>query len=93
MSTIHIHLHFPPTGDVPSPLFKQLKELMSMNQAELKNALTAIGDTLGKATDEIVLALNNLGQTSPEVDAAVERLRAAAKALDDLNPDPAAVAG
>lgn len=52
-------------------------------------ALNAIGDQLNKALAELVAALANLGQTSPEVDAATARLQAAAQALDDLNPDPA----
>lgn len=58
---------------------RQLRKDISMNQTELLEAL-----------DEIVTAIAAAGQTTPEVDAAVERLKAASKALDDLNPDPAA---
>ena len=58
-----------------------------MNQTELLTALTAVSDELAKATTEITTAIANSGTTTPEVDAAVARLQAAAKALDDLNPD------
>ncbi len=43
MSDIHIHLHFHPGADVPAPYFNQLKELITMNQTELRDALTAVG--------------------------------------------------
>lgn len=72
-----------------------------MNQAELATALdglstslTATSDELNKAMAEIVAALKNAGNTSPEVDAAVAKLQTVtdalatvAKSLDDLNPD------
>lgn len=90
-----VHLYFPPTGDIPSPLFNQLKDLITMNMTELKNALdgvstqlTATGDQLtagevqlNKALDEIVLAIANSGTTTAEVDAAVAALQAAGAAL------------
>lgn len=105
MTDLHLHFHFSPTGDIPLPLFNDLKETLTMNNAELKTTLenlaaivTAGLATLRKATDEIVVALSNQGNTSPEVDAALAALQAAvsglapvAQALDDLNPDaPAA---
>ena len=68
---------------------RQLRKDIAMNQTELRDALAAVGDQLQKATDEIVAAIAAAGQTTPDVDAAVERLRAAAKALDDMNPDAA----
>jgi hypothetical protein len=64
-----------------------------MTQAELAAHLTAVDDQLDKATAEILAAIQALkdalanAQTSPEVDAAVARLDAAAQALDDINPD------
>jgi len=58
-----------------------------MNQTELLSALTAVSDELAKATTEITTAISNSGTTTPEVDAAVSRLQAAARALDNLNPD------
>lgn len=72
-----------------------------MNQADLKTALDAIGTALTsvatqleKATNEIVVAISNSGNTTPEVDAAVANLQAvaaslsaASQTLDDLNPD------
>ena len=56
--------------------------------------LNALNAQLGKASDEILKALQDLkdalaaaGQTSPEVDAATEALTAKAQALDDIVPD------
>jgi hypothetical protein len=90
-------------------------ERIIMNDAEIKTAIeevtSAVGgiktnlDTgvaqLAKAQDEIIVALNKLGITSPETDAAMANLRTAvaglgvvatsvgtvAGALDGLNPD------
>ena len=56
-------------------------------QAEIAEALTAIQVQLLKALDEIVLAIGNAGNSTPEVDEAVENLKAVAAALDNLNPD------
>ncbi|MBE7420674.1 MAG: hypothetical protein HS128_23505 [Ideonella sp.] len=76
-----------------------------MNQTELKTALDSIAAALGavasqldKATNEVIVAISNAGNTTPEVDAAVANLQQVASALktatqtlDDLNPDaPAA---
>lgn len=72
-----------------------------MKQTELATALdgvatnlTAVSDQLVKATNEIVTAVGNQGNTTPEVDAAVAKLQTIsdalapiAKALDDLNQD------
>lgn len=63
-------------------------------QAELAASLSAVGDQLDKAQAEILAevqalkdALAAAGATSPEVDAAVARVQAAAQSLDDVNPD------
>lgn len=63
-------------------------------QAELAAQLTAIRDQLAKASGEIqarVAALEAAivaaGNSTPEVDAALDSVRAIAQALDDLNPD------
>ena len=56
-------------------------------QKEEADTLSAIADQLNKAITEITAALANLGNTSPEVDAATDKLKAVAQALDDLNPD------
>lgn len=90
-----VHVHFPPTGDIPSPLFNQLKDLITMNNTELKTAIDGVATTLGtvgeqltageaqlnKALDELVVALSNVGNTSAEVDASMVALKAAADAL------------
>lgn len=64
----------------------QQRKIMS-TQAELAAALRAVNAQLQKAIEEIVAAVANSGNTTPEVDAAVAALQAAAQALDDLNPD------
>lgn len=99
---IHIHLHFHPgAGDVPVPLFNELKRILTVNQAELATALgglqTALGDVatqLDKGINEVILALQNAGNTSAEVDAKVAALQGIATALktatqtlDDMNVD------
>ncbi len=115
MTELHLHFHFPPTGDIPLPLFNRLKDFLTMNNAELKTfaeglaaQLTTVGEQLtagevqlNKALNEITVAISNIGQTSPEVDAALAAVKAAADALtgkgaaigtvaqslDDLNID------
>jgi len=86
-----------PLADILLPYLKRI----IMNQAELKTALETIGTALSgvaaqldKATNEIVIAISNQGNTTPEVDAALAGLQAVATALsaasqtlDDLNPD------
>lgn len=98
---IHIH-HHDESGEILRTLHS-IERKMTMNQAELATALGAIGDSLGsvgdelaKATAEIIAAVANSGNTTPEVDAAVARLQGvatalatAAQTLDDLNPDQA----
>jgi ABC-type transporter Mla subunit MlaD len=104
VSDIHFHFHFENPGVLPA--IEQLKEQLTMNQAELATALagigtalTGVGTQLEKATNEIVVAISNAGVTSPAVDAAVANLQAvstalatAAQTLDDLNPDAPPVA-
>lgn len=113
MSDVHLHFHFPqPDGETLSLLRRII-----MDQAQLKTeleavstALATVGDQLtageaqlGKALDEIIVAIGNSGQTTPAVDAALQALKDAAaalggkgaaiattaQALDDLNPDVA----
>lgn len=99
---VHIHLHFHPApGDVPVPLFNELKRILSMNQAELatalgalQTALTDVGAQLDKGINEVILALQNAGNTSAEVDEKVAALQGIATALktatqtlDDMNTD------
>lgn len=64
-----------------------LLERIIMDQAALAAALNSVSDELTKATAEIVGAVASAGATTPEVDAAVAKPQALAKALDDLNPD------
>lgn len=65
---------------------ERLSKIMATQDQEAA-ALNAVSDQLTKAMGELTTALGNLGQTSPEVDAATAKLQAAAQALDDLEPD------
>jgi len=65
---------------------RKLDTIMA-TQDELAQKLTSVSDELDKATKEIKDAIANAGASTPAVDAAVARLEAAAKTLDDLNPD------
>jgi ABC-type transporter Mla subunit MlaD len=60
---------------------------ITMNQAELAQALSDLGAQLVKALDEIKAAIQNAGEVTPEVQAALDNAKAVAQALDDLNPD------
>lgn len=70
---------------------------LALTLGGISDGLTAVGDQLAKATEEIIAALHaQTGTTSPAVDAAVNKLttigaalKAAAQTLDDLNPDAA----
>ena len=84
-----------------SPLAKQLQTLESkitMNHAELAQAITDIAIQAAKAKAEIVAqvaaleaAIIGAGNTTPAVDAALAALKATVQDIDDLNPDkPAA---
>lgn len=65
-----------------------------MNQAGLAQALTDAAAQAAKSHDEIVAKLATLeaaviaaGDTTPEVNAALDALKAQVQGLDDLNPD------
>ena len=83
-----------------SPLAKQLQSLESkitMNHAELAQAITAIAAQAEKAKAEIIAQVVTLesaivaaGSTTPAVDTALAALKATVQGIDDLNADPAA---
>jgi hypothetical protein len=90
MSDIHIHLHFHPGGgDVPTPLFNQLKDILTMNFDEVTAALndantklTAANDKLDatkaqfdKGINEVILAIQNSGSVPQTVVDAVNSLK------------------
>ena len=60
---------------------------IEMNQQELQVQLGNLGEQLNKALGEIRTEIENAGNTTPEVDAALQRAQEVAQALDDLNPD------
>jgi len=62
-------------------------KIVKMNSAELAAALTKIGQQLSKAIEEVKSALKNAGNTTPEIDAALNNVAQVAQQLDDLNPD------
>lgn len=75
-----------------------LEKVITMNQAELAQALTDASAQAEKAKAEIVAkvaaleaAIMAAGNTTPAVDAALAALNGQVQSLDDLNPDsPAA---
>lgn len=87
----------PPGGEIILKsilqISKTLKTIMS-NQAELAQQLREITAQNEKARVEILgriseleTALENAGSTSPEVDEALDALKASVQTDDDLNPD------
>ena len=75
-------------------LFGDKLEKIMATQAELAAQLVAVRDQLVKVADEIndrvaalEAAIANAGNSTPEVDAALDAVKAIAQALDDLNPD------
>lgn len=95
-------IQVPPTGGIAAAL-NQLKEQMTMNDQEALDAINAANakiDALSTQTEksfnEIVIAISNAGNVSPEVAAALtaqaEKLNALGmkvQTLDDLNTDAA----
>lgn len=85
----HIHFHFPPTGDIPSSFFNQLKALITMEMAQLKTVLGEIagtlaantttlaenGTTLAKSFDELIVKIGGIGQTDAETDALITSIK------------------
>lgn len=68
--------------------------LIIMNQQELAASITAVKEQLGKVgteinakIDELTTALDNAGAVTPEVQEAIDGLKAAAQSLDDIVPD------
>lgn len=72
---------------------KTLGKIMASN-AQLQQSLTDLGTQLDKAHTEITTKIAELeaaiaagGNTTPEVDAALEALKGKVQNLDDLHPD------
>lgn len=72
---------------------RKVDKIMASQQEEA-DKLNALATQLGKASDEILKAIQDLkdalaaaGSTSPEVDAATQALTEKAQALDDIVPD------
>lgn len=82
----------------------ELKEIVTMNQEELKANLQAISDQTAKVFGEVSTQLGSLnttiaslqdalaqaGNTSPEVDALVTQLKGQVESIDNLIPDATA---
>lgn len=95
MTALHIHfhgnveIHFPTNGDIPSPLFDSLKELLTMNFDEVKTALddantkleastadkAAILEHFDKGINEVIVAISQSGGVPQAVVDAVTRLQ------------------
>lgn len=70
-------------------IIKKLNQII-MTQAELTAALDAATAQIGKISTEVqnlITAVQNTGNTTPEVDAAIANLQAAIQGVDDLNVD------
>jgi ABC-type transporter Mla subunit MlaD len=72
---------------------RRLRKIL-MNQAELAEHLQGKDAQLNKALAEInqriqdlITAVENAGNTTPEVDKAIENLDVVTQALDDIVPD------
>ena len=63
-------------------------EIIMVTQADEVLALQALAAQLSKALTEIMNALSNQPNATPELVQAVDALKPIAQALDDLNPDP-----
>lgn len=99
--TVNVYHHFPVSTDITTSL-NEIKELIMASEAEITNLLNAAtaqlqkiatesAATLQKVTDlEAVIA--SLGaNVTPELQAAVDALRAQVQLVDDLVPDAPAV--
>ena len=66
-------------------------EVITLKLSELTGHLNEVGDKLEKAQAEILAALEKLGSSDPDLSsegqAAVDRVRAIAEALDAVVPD------
>ncbi len=65
----------------------ELERKILMNQAELAQALTDVSTQIQKGIDEVLAAVQNAGNVTPEVQAALDSLRTKVQTLDDINPD------
>lgn len=63
--------------------FKKIR----MTQEELADALEKVAAQIKKGIDEVVAAVNQQGNTTPRVDAALTALQGFGQQLDDLNAD------
>lgn len=66
---------------------RRTQTLFRRTMSEVQDAVDAVVAQIGKAKDEIVAEIAALEAREPSVD--LSGLKAAAQALDDLNPDPA----
>ena len=87
---IHVHQHY----DSEKLILKLLNQII-MNQAELKQKLENVLAQNEKARVEILqknadleAAIIAAGQTTSEVNAALEALKASVRVDDDIVPDP-----
>ncbi len=99
--TVNVYHHFPVGADIVTPL-NEIKELIMSTQAEVTELLNAATTQLQKigaesaATLQKVLDLEaviaSMGtNVTPELQAAVDALRAQVQLVDDLVPDAPAV--
>lgn len=99
--TIRVEHHFPPCEAESAVLasLQQLKELLMATKAEFTASLDQVTAHVAKVGDEtrtliarigdLTAAVEAAGNSSPEMDAALEALKAQVAVVDDLVPDQA----
>jgi ABC-type transporter Mla subunit MlaD len=91
----HLTLNVPPEALVQLiATINSAKEEIMATQAQTTQAVNALKDQVVKSRDEIVArlaelqtAVDNAGNSTPEMDAALEGLRTAVQGVDDIVPD------
>jgi hypothetical protein len=97
--TVNVYHHFPVGADIATSL-NEIKELIMATEAEITGLLTAAttqlqkvavesAATLQKVTDLETIIASMGSNVTPELQAAVDALRAQVQLVDDLVPDAA----
>lgn len=88
--------HFPTPPEIPASILERLDRIMATQQelADQLTAVTAAVAKIGTETQTLLARIADLeaavvaaGNTTPEVDAALDALRAQVAVVDELVPD------
>lgn len=84
----HTHIHYHGDSHVSEKLSLIIKRLKTMpTQTEVAEQLNAAKAQFQKGISEVLAAVANQENASPELVAAAEGFAAMAQQLDDINPD------